>query len=113
MAIDVFLSYAKEDLRRAALVAQALEREGLTVWWDRKTPPGKVWADVLEEALKQASTVVVLWSEASLASKWNPHYPDLLRLFIYITTSYCFLGVTRTWDSRDDRGCSETFSSTD
>lgn len=37
---DVFLSYAREDLDIARQIAGALEREGWSVFWDRRTPPG-------------------------------------------------------------------------
>ncbi|MCX5959855.1 MAG: TIR domain-containing protein [Cyanobacteria bacterium] len=37
---DIFLSYASEDRERARLVAQLLEGQSLTVWWDRKIPAG-------------------------------------------------------------------------
>jgi len=32
----------------------------------------------------------------------NPHYPDPIPLFVYITTCYCFLGVTLSRDCRDE-----------
>jgi len=67
---NVFLSYASEDAARAALIAQALAGQGWTVWWDRTIPPGRTFDDVIEDALEDASCVVVLWSKASIASHW-------------------------------------------
>jgi len=67
---NVFLSYASEDGTRAALIAQALIGQGWTVWWDRTIAPGRTFDDVIEDALEDASCVVVLWSKASIASHW-------------------------------------------
>jgi hypothetical protein len=59
----VFISYAREDKPKAELIAQALGREGLSVWWDRKIPPGKSYSQVIEEALQSAKCIIVLWSK--------------------------------------------------
>jgi hypothetical protein len=67
---DIFISYARPDRERAALLAAALEKRGWTVWWDREIPPGRTFDDVIEEALEAARCVVVLWSHASTASNW-------------------------------------------
>ena len=67
---DVFLSYARDDLGTAKLVATALSACGWTVWWDRTIPPGRTFDDVLEEALDRARCVVVLWSKKSVTSHW-------------------------------------------
>jgi len=45
---DVFLSYAREDQAFAQRLAQALEAEGFSVWWDRTIPPGKTWKPASE-----------------------------------------------------------------
>ena len=37
---DVFLSYSSKDKDRVQPLVRALEREGWTVWWDRKTCAG-------------------------------------------------------------------------
>lgn len=66
----VFLSYAREDEQRAELLAKHLESSGLDVWWDREIPPGQTWDDVIGLQLDTAACVVVLWSEASVQSRW-------------------------------------------
>ena len=66
---NVFLSYAREDSARAAIIAKALSRRW-TVWWDRTIPPGKTFDDVIEDALDRAACVVVLWSKTSVLSHW-------------------------------------------
>jgi hypothetical protein len=67
---DIFLSYATEDREHARSLAEALRSEGYDVWWDRTIPPGRVFDEVIQEALHGARCVVVLWSEASTRSNW-------------------------------------------
>lgn len=67
---DVFISYDHSDKARAEAIAHGLERAGLTVWWDRWIGGGEVFADKIQAELDRASAVVVLWSQASVRSKW-------------------------------------------
>jgi hypothetical protein len=67
---DIFISYASEDRDRAEVLAAALEARGWSVWWDRTIPPGKTFDEVIEEALDASSCVIVLWSQAAVASRW-------------------------------------------
>jgi hypothetical protein len=67
---QVFLSYASQDRQRAMALAEALKGKGWTVFWDRTIPPGKMFDQVIGEALRAARCVVVLWSKASVESRW-------------------------------------------
>lgn len=67
---DVFLSYNRNDQTVARLFAEALEAEGLSVWWDVSLRSGEAYDEVTEAALRGASAVVVLWSPRSVASRW-------------------------------------------
>src|SRR5215475_1973633 len=67
---DVFLSYASEDRPRAQQIAEALRTRGWSVWWDRTIPAGKRFEDVIDNALKQARSIVVLWSKVSITKDW-------------------------------------------
>jgi tetratricopeptide (TPR) repeat protein len=67
---DVFISYAREDREKAQLLARAFEEQKWTIWWDKVIPPGRKYADVIGEELASAKAVIVLWSQASVASDW-------------------------------------------
>lgn len=67
---SVFLSYAREDAAKAKSLAGVLERAGHDVWWDRHIRSGSEFAGAIEEALKRADAVLVLWSEKSVCSSW-------------------------------------------
>ncbi len=70
LPISVFLSYASEDRESAGLIVAALEKAGCNVWWDRLISGGEVYARTIEQALTDASVVVVLWSAHSINSHW-------------------------------------------
>jgi tetratricopeptide (TPR) repeat protein len=66
----VFLSYDRDDTAVARIIATALEKAGHAVWWDLHVRGGAQFAKVIEEALKAADAVVVLWSGRSVESAW-------------------------------------------
>lgn len=67
---DIFLSYAREDEARAAVLARVLGELGWSVFWDRRIIAGTSWDEVVERELQACRCVVVLWSAASIASRW-------------------------------------------
>jgi formylglycine-generating enzyme required for sulfatase activity len=67
---DIFISYAEEDREQARRLAEALEAQGWSVFWDRTILPGKTWRQVIDTALHEARCVIVAWSEASILSSW-------------------------------------------
>lgn len=67
---DVFLSYDDVDRARVKPIAEALQKLGFSVWWDRYIPPGKTWARVIQEELDKAKCVIVIWSVTSVTSEW-------------------------------------------
>lgn len=67
---DIFISYASADRERARLLAEALSRRGYSVWWDRTIPPGRVFDEVIQEAIQGARCMIVLWSGDSVRSNW-------------------------------------------
>jgi TolB-like protein/Tfp pilus assembly protein PilF len=66
----VFLSYARVDRPRVALLAQALENAGLTLWWDTHIEGGAAFANEIEQALERSDAVIVAWSKTSVQSDW-------------------------------------------
>jgi hypothetical protein len=67
---DIFVSYAREDQARVALIVAALEARGWSVFWDRRIPAGQTWRSYIGRALDEARCVVVTWSEHSIRSEW-------------------------------------------
>ena len=67
---DIFISYKREDQPIARKLADALEREGWSVWWDPKLRAGEHFDDVIEAALGDSKCIIVVWSAASLQSRY-------------------------------------------
>ena len=59
---NIFISYARKDREKVAVLAKALADRGWTVWWDWTIPVGKTWRQVISEALEAAACLVVVWS---------------------------------------------------
>ena len=64
---DVFVSYKAEDQRRVRPLVDALEAEGLSVWWDAEIGGGAAWRQSIENELDAARCVIVVWSKRSAA----------------------------------------------
>lgn len=73
---DIFISYEKSDRPKAKLLAQRLGSQGWTIFWDRKIPVGGAWHKMIQRELDKARCVVVLWSNASIASDWVHNEAD-------------------------------------
>ena len=67
---DIFLSYARQDRASARIFADCLGEEGFRVWWDASLHSGETFDEVIEQRLRDAKAVVVLWSPRSVASRW-------------------------------------------
>ncbi|HEX6072202.1 MAG TPA: TIR domain-containing protein [Sphingomicrobium sp.] len=76
---DVFVSYARPDEGQAVRVADALRSAGYNVWRDDELPAHRAYADVIEERLKAAEAVVVLWSPEAAKSQWVRAEADAAR----------------------------------
>ena len=62
---DVFISYKAEDRPRIEPLVDALEAEGLAVWWDARVGGGEAWRETIAEQLEAARCVIVVWSKRS------------------------------------------------
>jgi hypothetical protein len=67
---QIFISYAKEDHKKVESLVRALEAEGWSVWWDRSTPIGKTYDEIIQSALDGADVVIVVWTRHSVSSRW-------------------------------------------
>jgi adenylate cyclase len=76
---DVFISYARADEEQAKRVADALRTGGYAVWRDDELPAHRAYADVIEERLRSADAVVVLWSAEAAKSQWVRAEADAAR----------------------------------
>jgi hypothetical protein len=57
---DVFISYKREDKAYARVLAEALARRGLKVWWDVDLLPGERFTAEIEQVIERAKVAVVL-----------------------------------------------------
>jgi adenylate cyclase len=76
---SLFISYARGDEPKAARVAQCLGDAGYEVWRDDQLPAHRAYGDVIEERLKHAAAVVVLWSAEASRSQWVRAEADAAR----------------------------------
>lgn len=67
---DIFISYARSSEVQAKRVEEALRNAGCRVWRDAELPAHGTYADVIEERLKSAKAVLVLWSVDATKSQW-------------------------------------------
>ncbi|MES1156844.1 MAG: toll/interleukin-1 receptor domain-containing protein [Alphaproteobacteria bacterium] len=64
---DVFIAYSSEDHERVRFLAEALERRGFSVWWDRALAVGQEPGIALRE-LDAAQVVLVVWTAGAISS---------------------------------------------
>src|SRR5947208_2602170 len=75
----VFISYARSDEDVAKQIADGLREAGYEVWRDDELPAHRSYADVIEERIKGAKAVVVLWSAEAAKSQWVRAEADTAR----------------------------------
>ena len=74
---DVFVSYARSTQVHARNAARALVEAGYSVWIDDELPAHRAFSKVIEDELRGAAAVLVLWSEDARASRWVPAEADM------------------------------------
>jgi adenylate cyclase len=67
---DIFVSYSRTDKARVAPLVSALEAQGWSLWWDPEITPGDEFDALIGAELESARAVVVVWSPASVDSRW-------------------------------------------
>ncbi len=76
---DIFISYARSTEAQARRIAEALRAAGYGVWRDDELPAHRAYAEVIEERLKAARAVVVIWSAEAIKSEWVRSEADRAR----------------------------------
>jgi TolB-like protein len=76
---EVFVSYARSTAKEAQAVAGALRSEGYGVWLDEDLPAHRGFTEVIEERLRAAGAVVVIWSTEAARSEWVQSEADAAR----------------------------------
>ena len=75
----VFVSYCRPSAQIAEQVAAALSSIGYDVWRDDQLPAHRAYGDVIEEKLRAARAVIVLWSADACQSQWVRAEADYAR----------------------------------
>ncbi|HSQ95133.1 MAG TPA: TIR domain-containing protein [Croceibacterium sp.] len=76
---DIFISYARPNETQARLAGEALRERGYRVWRDDELPAHRAYSDVIEERIKSARAVLVLWSNDAVRSQWVRAEADAAR----------------------------------
>jgi len=76
---EIFISYARPDEPQAKRVVEGLRAAGYRVWRDDELPAHRPYAEVIEERLRSAKAVVVLWSAEAAKSQWVRAEADTAR----------------------------------
>jgi len=76
---EVFISYARPQEAEAGRIAEALRSLGFRVWRDDELPAHRDYSDVIEERLRLAKAVVVVWSAEAVKSQWVRAEADVAR----------------------------------
>lgn len=69
----IFIAYHSSERSYATHLRKQLESLGFSVWWDQNVRSGEEWNEEISRKLREASCVVVLWSQRAYASDWIKH----------------------------------------
>ncbi len=76
---DIFISYKSDRRGAAGHLAEVLQGFGYAVWWDFSLVPGQNFAAEIDNALRAAKAVVVLWCSLAVRSEWVRHEAALAK----------------------------------
>ncbi|MBO9715139.1 TIR domain-containing protein [Sphingomonas sp.] len=76
---DIFISYARPNEPLAKAAGEALRAAGYRVWRDDELPAHRAYSEVIEERIKSAKAVLVLWSNDAVRSQWVRAEADAAR----------------------------------
>jgi hypothetical protein len=92
----IFISYKREDIKKANRIQHVLKSQNLHVWWDEELQTGQKWEEEIDRKLGGASAVIVLWSNLAVNSDWVKHeasYAKLNKKLVHAKISECNLPV--------------------
>ncbi|MFI4935652.1 MAG: TIR domain-containing protein [Caulobacterales bacterium] len=76
---EIFISYARSTAAQAEQICEALRALGYDVWRDDELPAHRDYSEVIEERLRAARAVVVVWSAEAVKSQWVRAEADVAR----------------------------------
>jgi adenylate cyclase len=76
---EIFVSYARSTVAQAKAIAEGLRALGYSVWRDDDLPAHRDYSEVIEERLRAAKAVVVVWSAEAAKSQWVRAEADFAR----------------------------------
>ena len=76
---EVFISHARSTATQAQAIARGLRALGYEVWLDDDLPAHRAYTGVIEQQLRAARAVVVIWSTDAAASDWVQSEADRAR----------------------------------
>jgi len=76
---DIFISYARSTEEAATRIADTLGALSYSVWRDDQLPAHRAYGEVIEERLRAAKAVIVLWSAEAVKSQWVRAEADVAR----------------------------------
>jgi hypothetical protein len=68
--VDVFVSYARADAGFVADLVSKFESSGVIAWYDQRIESDAQFDRVISDQIAAAKVVVVVWSPASIGSRW-------------------------------------------
>jgi len=76
---EVVISYARSTAAEATRIAAGFRALGYEVWIDTDLPAHRDYSDVIEEQVRTAKAVVVVWSADAAKSQWVRAEADVAR----------------------------------
>jgi TIR domain-containing protein len=67
---DVFISYSKTHVELTRDLAQDLEKQGLSVWWDTDLLAGESFRQQIVQEIKGCKAAIVIWTHESVSSDY-------------------------------------------
>jgi hypothetical protein len=67
---DIFISYSTNDRPMASELAEFLQEQGYSVWWDQNLSAGQQFVGSITDALGNAKAAIVIWTTSSIKSRW-------------------------------------------